>query len=308
MAVWVKCDANHRHHRKFLRAGFWASVVVEEAWRIAAEFGCFDGDITQHWDVEYLSHVLQVLDEDLFRVEPAMQRAVDVGLIDVVDGRVLIHGWESRQSAITRGASSSTERVRRFRDRQRAGTTTPPDPETNPEQEKPEARADPDPDQRRDQSRVDQSRVDQIRETHETDETSFTVSSDPRAREFCLFFDGLMGNATPGAERFTPNDISRTEAALGQMVREEADGNGETLHALHLATEVATWAFKISETWSNGAHWRDILTSPSKFWDKWDILVTQFNRKPRPVKGEPVHRVTGLKLTGGIKARRGDAQ
>ena len=293
MPTWHKDESNHRGHVKFRKAGFWASLIVEHCWRVALMRCPETADITQFWDADYFAVELQWPPELQHEIEPAMARAIEVRLIDVVDGRIYVHDWHDWQpvSEFTSKAKSNAERQREHRARKR-GLAPLPQPDlpgilghapTPPE-------------------------TDQREEIDEREEIGnvtcngpplHSVTNDAHAQRFCSLFDDLASKDNPSHQRYNPSDVSRTEIALKQLC------NGEPLRALEMAMEVARWAFERSETWKDGGHWREVLTSPARFWDKWVTLVAQFNRKPRPVKGEPVHRVTGIKIPS-RKARRAD--
>jgi hypothetical protein len=116
------------------------------------------------------------------------------------------------------------------------------------------------------------------------------------ALPFLFHLFALIQEVNPTAELPDP------EAYIAQA--EEIANRGINLeHAM----SVATWAFRESETWKNGYAWRLAITTPAKFWQKWEELDKQYGCRlnRRPQRGEPVHRVTGIKLTA-RKGRRGD--
>jgi len=68
------------------------------------------------------------------------------------------------------------------------------------------------------------------------------------------------------------------------------------------AAAVATWAFRHSGTWADGWSWPQALTSPEKFWQKYDTLEQQFNgRTNRTRRGR---RVAPLKSKGKLTAKK----
>ena len=106
MGKWLRVDALHRQHPKFIAAGFWGGVLVRAAWEIAKAFDCPGGCITQYWTPAYLRRWVGA---DTDYVE-AMQAAEGAGLVDRQGPDIVIHDWNELQPL------TSSERVRKHRE------------------------------------------------------------------------------------------------------------------------------------------------------------------------------------------------
>lgn len=114
-----------------------------------------------------------------------------------------------------------------------------------------------------------------------------TCHTDPSPPD--VFSDGLIGLIQKHHPDIAVDKTKCSELASGQT----AD--------LGTALKVATWAYDRSEQWSDGHHWRLVLTSPDKFWRKYPELQQQYAvRNKRKRKGDRVAPLkaseTGLKL------------
>lgn len=94
MKLFVKVDANFDAHPRSRRAGLEGRDVIQLAWRLAKRFGRSDGDITNLWDVDYLS------EEGGFPpgfASRGMASCEVVGFVELVGGKVFIHDWMEEQ-------------------------------------------------------------------------------------------------------------------------------------------------------------------------------------------------------------------
>lgn len=88
-----------------------------------------DGKLPSHDDIAFALRI------DVFATESLLDRLVIAGLIDVVKGgangsHIAPHGWDERQYK----SDTSTDRVKRFRERSKTVTVTPPETDTDTEQ------------------------------------------------------------------------------------------------------------------------------------------------------------------------------
>lgn len=132
---YARIDANLDDHPKVIEAGFWGSTVFQFLLRVNRKFG-LDGVIPPKFaSASYIARQLNLYDalgeHALNTVDLGIERAVDAGLLrrlvsdetgetlhrDRRDSLVIV-GWTEEWAQ----GSSSTERVRKWRERRRSET------------------------------------------------------------------------------------------------------------------------------------------------------------------------------------------
>lgn len=117
MAKWLRVNSNIDSHPKFVAAGFWGQTVVLALWRLAKEFDRYDGDITQFFNMEYLSTFLRY--NDLEHIAEGMDDALTSGLVEKQEGHFFLHDWQTFQRE-----ARNYDRVKAWRERQKESVST----------------------------------------------------------------------------------------------------------------------------------------------------------------------------------------
>ncbi|MCU0912985.1 MAG: hypothetical protein MUC88_00305 [Planctomycetes bacterium] len=277
--TWLKDDINHRDHFKFQEAGFWAANVVETIWRLSMRHSPETGDVTRMWKPHIIARAALWPPEHMEQLPPAMERAIEVGLIDrTEDGRLLVHDWMDHQTRIP----SSAERVRRHRAAKKNLPSALPSRGDQIREDKIRG------EERRGEGNVTESYTVALHPVTETD-CNVTSASPPRAHThlFLSSFNNLLGIAgEPEAL-----DLTTSDAGIERLA---ARRKTDLLSSATYAQEVARWAIMSSPRWKDGGHWSEVVTGAARFWEFFDKIERQFKRQ-KSGNSNGVHKVETTK-------------